>query len=104
MLCLRRHVSNSESSSPSASPLPSSSSPSQENPVLSRSTVKLISGLLSYNPVDRLEVASHLETYDLLLPVGDWNNLHNIEMPSIPQGWGRFYRQDFLRVTFFLAM
>ncbi|CAH8848727.1 unnamed protein product [Trichobilharzia szidati] len=76
--------SNSASSSPSQSPLPSSSSPSQDNPILSQSAVKLITGLLSYNPVDRLEVASQLKTYDLLKPVGDWNNLHNIEMPFIP--------------------
>ncbi|VDQ01717.1 unnamed protein product [Trichobilharzia regenti] len=61
-----------------------SKSSSQENPVLSQSAVKLITGLLSYDPVDRLEVASQLKTYDLIIPVGDWNNLHNIEMPFIP--------------------
>ncbi|CAH8551630.1 unnamed protein product [Heterobilharzia americana] len=57
---------------------------SQEHSGLSQAAVTLITGLLSYNPGERLEIASQMRYCDLLTPVGDWNNLHNIEMPFIP--------------------
>lgn len=56
----------------------------QKNCELSQAAVNLISGLLSYNQTDRLQVASQIKSSDLLIPVGDWNNLHDLEMPFIP--------------------
>ncbi|CAH8520497.1 unnamed protein product [Schistosoma mattheei] len=56
----------------------------QKNCELSQAAVNLISGLLSYNQTDRLQVANQIKSSDLLIPVGDWNNLHDLEMPFIP--------------------
>ncbi|CAH8497441.1 unnamed protein product [Schistosoma turkestanicum] len=57
----------------------------QKNCTLSQPAVNLISGLLSYNQADRLKVANEIKSNDLIIPVGDWNNLHDLEMPFIPQ-------------------
>ncbi|CAI2728749.1 unnamed protein product [Schistosoma spindalis] len=56
----------------------------QKDCELSQAAVNLISGLLSYNQADRLKVANQIKSSDLLIPVGDWNNLHDLEMPFIP--------------------
>uniref|UniRef100_A0A5K4FDY3 Serine/threonine-protein kinase greatwall n=1 Tax=Schistosoma mansoni TaxID=6183 RepID=A0A5K4FDY3_SCHMA len=56
----------------------------QKNCELSQAAVNLISGLLSYNQTDRLKVANQIKSSDFLIPVGDWNNLDDLEMPFIP--------------------
>ncbi|KAK4471814.1 hypothetical protein MN116_005208 [Schistosoma mekongi] len=63
---------------------PSINESSQGNCSLSQAAVNLITGLLSYDPISRLQVSSQIKSTDFLKPVGDWNKLSDFEMPFIP--------------------